>query len=159
LDDLDRKILETLQRDGRIDNSALAGHVGLSASACLRRIRVLKEKIGVIDRFTVILNKEKLGLGIVVLVHVVMSQTNRSALEAFERRVRELPNVVRCIRLLGDIDYELEVVAKDLKEYDHIYLQELINLPGLDTAHSRVVMSAVKENSQVPIPGSVIEGN
>lgn len=151
MDEIDRRILCELQRDGRIDNNALAEKVGLSPSPCLRRVRRLEEA-GVIVGYTAVLDKQVLGLGLVVLVDVIMNQTTRPSLEEFERRARKIPAVVSCMRLLGDVDYVLEVVVRDLEEYDHLYTEQIIQLPDIERTNSRVVATVVKETSEVPIP-------
>jgi Lrp/AsnC family transcriptional regulator, leucine-responsive regulatory protein len=151
MDDIDSRILDQLQRYGRIDNNVLASRVALSPSACLRRVRRL-ESAGTIKGYAAILNEQALGLGLVVLVDVVMNQTTKSSLDEFEQRVCEIPQVVSCFRTLGETDYVLKIVARDLREYDALYLKDLINLPNVMRANSTVVMAVVKETTERPLP-------
>ncbi len=130
MDDIDNRILDELQREGRMDNRVLASRVALSPSACLRRVRRL-ESSGVIKGYAAILHEQALGLGLVVLVNVVMNQTSKASLDNFEQRVCELAQVVSCFRTLGEIDYVLKIVVRDLQEYDALYLKELITLPDV----------------------------
>ena len=127
LDSLDRQILRELQRDGSIRNDVLAERVGLSPSPTLRRVRAL-EAAGYVRSYVALLNPDRLGLGVRVLIELRLTVQDRDALDRFEKDVTAIPEVVECMTVLGDWDYVLTVVARDIEDYQRILLDRLANL-------------------------------
>lgn len=144
LDQIDRKILRELSRDGRVSNLALAERVGLSPSACLRRTVAL-EKSGAIDSYRAVLNLEKIGIGFVAYVTVGLNQHTKVAQEAFEKAMDRALEVRECHNITGAVEYLLRVEAADLSAYKHFHTEVLGALPQVNTITSYVVMGSPKD--------------
>lgn len=117
LDALDRRILESLQRDASLTNQDLAEVIGLSPSACLKRVKRLRES-GVIDRVVALLNPEAIGACLYMVVEVVMKEDNKQRYQRFEKRVMEAPEVKQCYFVTGECDFVLIVSVPDLDAFD-----------------------------------------
>ena len=144
LDDINRKILRELTRDGRISNLDLADRVGLSPSACLRRVQELERK-GVIKGYRAVLDGAALGKGFVAYVTVGLSQHTKAAQEAFERAMARAPEVRECHNVTGTIEYLLRVEAEDLAAYKAFHTEVLGTVPGVNAITSYVVMESPKD--------------
>lgn len=129
MDERDRMILRLLQRDGRISNAELAEKVNLSASACLRRVRLLEEA-GLIDRYTMLLNPARIGKPGNAFVNISIARQTREALETFEKEIQSVPEVVECYLLAGQSDYLVHVVYSNTADYERIHSEVLTQLPG-----------------------------
>jgi Lrp/AsnC family leucine-responsive transcriptional regulator len=110
LDDIDRRILRALQRDGRLQNVELAKEAGLSPSPCLRRVRLLEEA-GVIDRYVAVLNASKIGLGLSMFARVWLTAQDAETIDHFMAAMKQLPQVMECYIMLGESDALLRVVV------------------------------------------------
>ncbi|MTH95126.1 Lrp/AsnC family transcriptional regulator [Roseibium sp. RKSG952] len=130
LDRIDRKILDILQRDGRIANADLAEQVGLSASACLRRMRALEEA-GVISKYVALLDQRKIGKRMDVFVEISLVGQSNEVLEAFEKAAARSNEIMECFLMAGDADYMLRVAAADPVDFERIHREELARLPGV----------------------------
>jgi Lrp/AsnC family leucine-responsive transcriptional regulator len=124
LDSIDRRILQQLQVRARQTNVELADAVGLSPSACLRRVRELEER-GVIAGYVALVAPAALGLGVSVMLNVTLERQIETALEEFERRIADWPEVMECYLMTGDADYLLRVVVADLSAYEHFLMHRL----------------------------------
>ncbi len=144
MDDLDQKILRALSRDGRISNLALAEGVGLSPSACLRRVTAL-ERAGVITGYRAVLSPDKTGIGFVAYVTVGLNQHTKAAQEAFERAIARSPEVRECHNITGAVEYLLRIEAADLAAYKHFHTEVLGTLPQVNAITSYVVMGSPKD--------------
>ena len=144
LDDIDHRILRELQRDGRQSNLALADRVGLSPSACLRRVQVL-EKEGVIRGYRAVLDPGRMGVGFVAYVTVGLGTHTKAAQEAFERAVARAPEVRECHNITGTVEYLLRVEAADLAAYKHWHTEVLGVLPQVRSITTFVVMGSPKD--------------
>jgi DNA-binding Lrp family transcriptional regulator len=150
LDSADRRILRELQRDGSIRNDVLAERVGLSPSPTLRRVRAL-EGAGYVQSYVALLSAQRLGLGIRVLVELRLTVQDRDALDRFEKDVTVIPEVVECMTVLGDWDYVLTVVARDMEDYQRILLDRLAKLPGVANYKSTLIVREVKRSTELPV--------
>ena len=150
MDKLDRNILAELQMDGRLSLTDLAERVGLSLSPCHRRLRAL-EQSGAISGYQAQLDAEALGLTFEALVFVTMRDGDRDTVAAFEDAVAGVPNALRVQRLFGDPDYLLQVVARDIREFQRLYDEQLSALPGVQRLSSTLVMKNVVENRPLPL--------
>ena len=150
MDKLDRNILAELQMDGRLSLTDLAERVGLSLSPCHRRLRAL-EQSGAISGYRAQLDAEALGLTFEALVFVTMRDGDRDTVAAFEDAVAGVPNALRVQRLFGDPDYLLQVVARDIREFQRLYDEQLSALPGVQRLSSTLVMKNVVENRPLPL--------
>ena len=150
IDRLDRRILSELQRDCSQPNAALATRVGLSESACLRRVKLL-EKGGVIERYTAVLDAAKLGLAESFVVRITLKgQTDRD-LGAFEAAVQRVPEVAECSLTTGEADYTLRVVARGAADFERLHSTVLTKLPGVARVDSSLVLRSVVRHAVLPI--------
>jgi Lrp/AsnC family leucine-responsive transcriptional regulator len=150
IDRIDRRILEELQRNGRIPNSDLATRVGLSESACLRRVRTLEAE-GYIERYAAILNLAKLGMDMSLLVRITLKSQIDRELRAFEAAVKCVPEVVECYLTTGGSDYVLRVVARSAADIERIHGEVLTKLPGVARVESSFVLREVVRTASVPV--------
>ena len=150
MDKVDGNILAELQMDGRLSLTDLAERVGLSLSPCHRRLRAL-EQSGAISGYRAQLDAEALGLTFEALVFVTMRDGDRDTVAAFEDAVAGVPNALRVQRLFGDPDYLLQVVARDIREFQRLYDEQLSALPGVQRLSSTLVMKNVVENRPLPL--------
>ena len=148
-DHIDNKILSALQRDAALSQRELAEAVGLSQNACWRRLKALREA-GVIKGAMARLDREKLGLGLVVFVMIRTRHHSVDWLKTFRRHVSNLPEVVDFFRIGGDYDYMLKVVTHDMASYDSVY-QRLIERVDLDSVTSYFAMEAIEEQRPIPL--------
>lgn len=150
LDAIDRKILAALQRDARLTNVELAEEVGLSASPCLRRVRLLEEA-GVIQGYHARLERVGVGLGLTVFVNIRVERHQEEISEAFRNQVRALPEVVACHLVSGQADFLLQVVLPDLASYERFLLGTLLKLPGVADIQSNFAIQTVKDAAPLPL--------
>ena len=150
LDTADRRILTLLQQDGRMTNAALAESVHLSPSACLARVRRLEEA-GVIEKYVALVNPNKIGLTVNVLLFVTLSKQIDTALKSFEAAVLDRPEVVECFLMTGDADYLLHVIVKDVQAYERLVLDHLTKIPGVDKIRSSFSLKQVKFETALPV--------
>lgn len=137
--------MQILQRDGRISNAELADRVGLSASACLRRVQEL-ERSGVIAGYRAVLNPARLGQGFMAYVAVGLSQHTKSAQQAFERAMGIAPEVRECHNVTGGVEYLLRVEVADLESYKAFHTDRLGAVPEVATITTYVVMASPKDD-------------
>ncbi len=150
LDEIDTRILATLQDNGRLSNVDLAAKVGLSASACLRRVQALESE-GFIEGYTARLDPKKLGLGLIAFVQVQVAQDDADATTTFRERMEGMPEVVDCFAVTGSFDYVLKVVAPDLETYENFAMKNLLKTPGVREVRSSFVLESVKPRSTLPL--------
>ncbi|MFW2589384.1 Lrp/AsnC family transcriptional regulator [Sagittula sp. SSi028] len=143
LDQIDRNILNALQRCATLSQRALAEQVGLSQNACWRRLRAL-EDAGVIRGRTILLDRDKVGAGLVTFVFVRTSTHSTDWLAQFRRHVRTIPEVVDFYRISGEYDYMLKVVTADIAGFDQVY-KRLIDGVAMETVTSFFAMETIEE--------------
>lgn len=144
-DDITARILRELARDGRISNLELADRVGLSPSACLRRVQEL-ERSGVIKGYRAVLDPGRMGLGFVAYVSVGLGQHTKAVQEAFERAMARAPEVRECHNVTGAVEYLLRVEVADLAAYKHFHTEVLGVLPQVQALTTFVVMGSPKDD-------------
>ena len=151
LDRYDRRILETLQAEGRISNQDLAERIGLSPSPCLRRVRALEES-GVIIGYRALLDAKALGLTLLALVHISMDRHTPERFANFEQRVAALPEVLECLLITGqEADYQLKVIVRDMDAYQALLLNKITRIGGVSGVHSSFVLRRVVDETALPI--------
>ena len=150
LDATDRRILRELQQDGALRNDLLAERIALSPAPTLRRVRAL-ESAGIIQRYAAMLDPERVGLAVRVKVDVRLSSQARNAIDAFSKAVSAMPEVVECVILFGEWDYQLTVVARDVEDYQRFVFDKLSKLPGIATYRSTLIMRVVKHTTILPV--------
>ena len=149
MDTIDKKILACLQEDATLPVGEIAERVGLSSTPCWRRIRNLEES-GVIQSRVVLLNPEKLNLGVTVFVGVKTSQHSYDWLKRFAAALSEINEVVEFYRMSGDIDYMLRIVVPDIAGYDAVY-KRLIQSADLSDVSSSFAMERIKFTTALPL--------
>lgn len=146
----DRRILAALQQDGRLSNQALADAVGMSTSACWRRVRAL-EAAGIITRYAAVLDVDKAGFHFAALVMVTLSRHDASQVARFIAAVRDRPEVLDCYSVTGEADYHLRVVCRDKAAYNRFLEDFMFRLPGLAHVRTQLILAQVKSNGPLPI--------
>jgi Lrp/AsnC family leucine-responsive transcriptional regulator len=150
IDATDRRILVVLQREGRITNAELSERVNLSPSACHRRVQRLEEE-GYIAGYVALLDARRLGRPTTVFVEITLSGQADEVLEAFEREVMRVPDVLECHLMAGTADYLLKVVAHDTEDFARIHRQYLARLPGVAQMHSSFALRTVFKTTALPV--------
>jgi Lrp/AsnC family leucine-responsive transcriptional regulator len=150
LDEFDRKILGALQRDGRMTLVALSDAVALSPSQCARRLQRLEED-GAIKGDGAFLDPAVVGLGITALVTVTLDKQTRANIQAFRELVECRGEIVECLALTGDGDFQLRIVARDLPSFSRFLMDVVIPTPGVATTRSHIVLEQVKSTTALPI--------
>jgi DNA-binding Lrp family transcriptional regulator len=148
LDRIDIAILDVLQREGRISNAALAERVGLSQSACSRRLDNL-EREGVIKGYHAELSNAALGHRMTVIVHISLSGQFEKSLTEFEAAVKLCPNVLSCHLMSGEYDYILRIAARDLQDYERIHKEWLTGMPHVIKINSAFALREVMDRTAI----------
>lgn len=146
----DLKILDALQRDASLTTNEIAQRINISQSPCWRRINRLEES-GVILRRVSILDREKLGMDVVVFATINLSTQGRDNLEEFEREVEILPEVMECYTMAGTWDYMLKIVVQDIRHYELFVRQKLTKLAHVGEVHSHIAVTEIKNSTVLPI--------
>ena len=150
IDETDARILQALQRQGRLSNAELAERVNLSASACHRRVQRL-EADGIIRDYVALLDPRKVGRPTTVFVEITLSGQADEVLDAFERAVARVPDVLECHLMAGSADYLLKVVADDTEDFARIHRRYLATLPGVAQMQSSFALRTVRQTTALPI--------
>jgi Lrp/AsnC family transcriptional regulator len=150
LDDLDAKILNSLQRDATISLQELGEQLSSSRSAIWRRLQRMEEA-GVIKQHTILLDPEKVGLGVMVFAQVKMQAHGRSDLPNFIEQVQKFPEVIECHTLMGEIDFILKVRVKDIQEYEKFFWDHLSKIDGVREVNSSIALTAVKSTTELSV--------
>lgn len=150
LDLIDRKILQTLQREARISNVDLAKRVHLSPTPCFERVRRLEEG-GYIQRYVAQLDPQKLGMGLLAFIEVSLDKTNPNAFDRFRETVADMPEVQECHMVAGGFDYLLKVRVTDMAAYRKFLGDRVSALPGVNRTHTYFVMEEAKATQEIPI--------
>lgn len=145
LDDIDKRIVSTLQAEGRLPMVDLAERVGLSPTPCQRRVKRLEEE-GVIERYAALVPPPALGLALQAMVQVTLDDHSEKTVEAFEAAIRACPEVVACYAMTGDMDFLLHVLAPDLASFSEFAMKALLRMPGVRGTRSSFIMQAVKND-------------
>jgi DNA-binding Lrp family transcriptional regulator len=150
IDAVDRKLLRILQQDSRKSVQVLGDAVGLSASACHRRLKTLEEQ-GLIEGYRAVLSARRLGYPMQFFIEVSLTSQSEATLEAFEAAVRDIPEVLECHLMAGQSDYILGVVCQDHEDFERVHRRLSARLPGVARIHSNMCIRTVKERTGLPI--------
>ena len=150
LDAIDRAILGELQREGRLSNLELAQRVHLSPSACLRRVKALEDD-GVIAQYVALVNPRSVGKHGVSFTIINLESVNATQLEAFERAVRDQPEVLDCFFVAGSNDYLIRFTYRDAEDLERFHSEVLMRLPGIARSNSLLVLRTVKKTTALPL--------
>ncbi len=150
LDRLDRRILETLQLEARITNQELAKRIGLSPAPCWRRLKRL-EREGVIAGYATLLSAPAIGLPVQAYALVSLENHHTETVAAFDRLVRERPEVLECHSMSGANDYLLRIVAASMEAYEHFLSTQLLQLAAVRSVNTSFVLRTKKFTTQLPL--------
>jgi Lrp/AsnC family leucine-responsive transcriptional regulator len=146
----DRAILRELQQDSRLTMQQLADRVGMSSSACWRRVRALEEG-GVIDRYAAIVNPRKAGFSLSSMTLVSLARHEQKNVENFVREVQRHPEVLECFATSGEADYHLRVVVEDMDAYNRFLDDFILKLPGVSQVRSNIILKEIKADTALPL--------
>ena len=150
LDAIDRKILAALQKSGRMSNADLSDAVNLSASACHRRVQRLESE-GYIRGYVALLDARRMRVATTVFVEITLQGQTDDVLDAFEKAVSRIPDVLECHLMAGTADYVLKVVAEDTEDFARIHRQHLSRLPGVAQMQSSFSLKSVFSTTALPV--------
>lgn len=150
LDKIDKRILNALQKDSSLSNNQLADLVGLSPSPCLRRVRILEDQ-GFIKGYSARLNAEKLGLHLTLFVRVWLKSQTEDVVNHFSNSIKDLDEVQECYLMVGDCDFVLKVVVKDLADYRRFQVQHLTHIEGVSNVKTEVPVQTIKATGKLPV--------
>lgn len=150
LDATDRRILEVLQKEGRISNADLSERVNLSPSACHRRVQRLEEE-GFIRDYVALLDPRRLGRMTTVFVEITLQGQADDILDAFERAIARVPEVLECHLMAGSADYLVKIAAMDTEDFARIHRRSLSALPGVRGMQSSFVLRTVRQTTALPV--------
>ncbi len=150
IDATDRKILAALQRKGRMSNSELSDQANLSPSACHRRVQRLEAE-GYIKDYVALLDARKMNVPTTVFVEITLQGQAEEVLEAFEKAVARIPDVLECHLMAGTADYILKVVAENTEDFARIHRQYLSRLPGVAQMQSSFALRTVFKTTALPV--------
>lgn len=150
LDSTDRRILEVLQRSGRMSNADLSEQIHLSPSACHRRVSRLEDE-GYIRNYVALLDPRMVGRQTTVFVEITLSGQADEVLDAFEKAVARVPDVLECHLMAGSADYLLKVVALDTEDFARIHRRSLATLPGVAQMQSSFALRTVRQTTALPV--------
>lgn len=150
LDETDIRILNILQRDGRITNADLAKEVGLSAPSVLQRVRQL-EHSGYIRGYTALLSGDKLGKRVLVWAQVSLSLHQDQPIERFIKAIRQIPEVMECYHVSGEFDFLIKVLVDDIRTYELLVREKLMNIKGIGKLTSSFVLGTNKHTTVINV--------
>ncbi|MGR3550539.1 Lrp/AsnC family transcriptional regulator [Pseudooceanicola sp.] len=150
LDSIDRKILRVIQKKGRISNADLSEKVGLSPSACHRRVQRL-ETDGIVRDYVALLDPRTIGLPSTIFVEIKLQGQADEILDAFEAEVKRVPEILECHLMAGTADYMLKVVADSTEDFARIHRQHLSRLPGVQQMQSSFALRTVFKTTALPV--------
>ncbi|ODT76522.1 MAG: AsnC family transcriptional regulator [Pelagibacterium sp. SCN 64-44] len=150
MDAVDRKLLRALQADSRKSVQVLGELVGLSASACHRRLKALEDQ-GLIEGYRAVLNAGLLGYSMQFFIEVGLTSQSEAALDAFEAAVQDIPEVLECHLMAGHSDYILRVACRDHEDFERVHRRLSARLPGVARIHSNMSIRTVKARTGLPV--------
>ena len=151
LDQIDRKILDILQKNAKITNAQLSKEIGLSPAPTLERVKKL-EQTGIIKSYHARLDPNKIGMGVSTFVHVSLKGHNKENINAFLSAINTIDEIIECHHITGTGDFILKVIAKDISSYQNLMLEKVSDIAVVDNLQSMVILSTFKDSKSMPIP-------
>ncbi len=149
VEEQDQRILTELQKDGRVTNQQLADAVGMSTSACWRRVRALEEQ-GVIRGYSALLDREQAGFATSAILHVSLERHDAKFVDEFVAQISRRSEVLECFATTGDADYHLRVVVRDMKAYNDFLDTFMFRLPGIRYVRTNMILKEIKTGIALP---------
>lgn len=153
LDKTDLAILNILQKEGRVPIAELATRIHLTTSPCSDRVKRL-EKLGIIESYQACLSVEKLGLPLVIFIHVSLNQTSKSIFTQFAEMANKINEIEECYSVTGDFDVTLKIRVKDILQFQEFMATKFLQLPGIVRSRSEVLIKQFKKTSGVSLDGA-----
>ena len=150
LDDLDRRLLASLQQDARRSSAELARELKLSGPGLQKRLRRLEDR-GVIRGYATVVNREAVGLDLLCFIHIMLAHHRPDSIKRFPDRIRKMPEVLECHFLTGEFDYLLKVVVADHEELEKFLFERLMKVSGVDRTRTSIVVKEVKATTSLPL--------
>ena len=150
LDEVDLKLLELLQQNGKITTKEIAQRVHLSPTPVYERIKRL-EKDGIIEKYVALVNAEKVGMGLIVFCDITLKEHTKEIGNQFVKEIMSLQYVSECYNISGDYDFRLKVMVRDMKHYQEFVINDLGAIKNIGSAHSTFVMGEIKHTFSVPL--------
>ncbi len=150
LDAIDRRILQALQQDGKLQNNELAERIGLSASPCLRRVKQL-EDAGVIHHYAALIDPQKVDLGLTVFARIWLKGQDEKTVNHFIDAVMDIPEIIECQLMAGDCDFFLRIVVADLDAYRKFQIQRLNKISGIQNVKTEIPLQKIKFTTALPL--------
>lgn len=149
-DEVDRRILRAIQRNGRITNAALADEIGMAASPCLRRLKALEET-GIVAGYRAVLDRRALGHGVEAYAFVKLAQSDPDWRTRLVEKLKAFEEVISCQAMTGECDLLVHIVADDIEAYGEFAMQRLLTLPGIADMRSSFVLATIKPDRGWPV--------
>ncbi len=150
MDQTDKRILQVLQVDGKLQNNELAQRIGLSASPCLRRVRQLEED-GIIRAYVALVDPAKVNLRLTVFARIWLKSQDPQTVNQFVESIREVSEVVECHLMAGDCDFFLRIVVADLDAYRQFQIHRLNKIPNIQSIKTEIPLQNIKQTTELPI--------
>ncbi|MBK9933134.1 MAG: Lrp/AsnC family transcriptional regulator [Cytophagaceae bacterium] len=151
LDQIDHKLLEILQSNGKITNAQLSKEIGLSPAPTLERVKKL-ENLGIIESYHALIDREKVGLGVMTFVQVTLSVHRKSITETFVNTIESVPEIIECHHVTGSCDFLLKVIARDIASYQKLIMETINEIEVVASTQTMVILSTFKSSKVLPIP-------
>ncbi|OTG72315.1 AsnC family transcriptional regulator [Acinetobacter sp. ANC 4169] len=146
----DKRILQALQRNGKLQNNELVQIVGLSPSPCLRRVKQLEDD-GIIEKYVALLNPQKMQLGLTVFARIWLKGQDEATVNQFIDAIMDIPEIVECQLMAGDCDFFLRIVVSDLEAYRKFQINHLNKISGIQNVKTEIPLQSVKQTTELPL--------
>ncbi len=150
MDQIDKRILQALQRNGKLQNVELAQIVGLSPSPCLRRVKQLEDD-GIIEKYVALLNPQKVNLGLTVFARIWLKGQDAKTVNAFVDAIQSMEEVVECQLMAGDCDFFLRIMVADLDAYRKFQIQRLNKIASIQNVKTEIPLQKIKQTTALPL--------
>ncbi|PKA99082.1 DNA-binding Lrp family transcriptional regulator [Flavobacteriaceae bacterium MAR_2009_75] len=150
LDEIDLKLLDILQNNGKLTTKEIAEQVHLSSTPVYERIKRM-EREGIIDKYVAIVEAEKVGKSFIVFCHVTLKQHTKKIGNQFVQDIISLREVTECYNVSGDYDFLLKIVVRDMKHYQSFVINDLGSIKNIGSVHSTFVMGVIKHSYAIPL--------
>ncbi|MCR9066384.1 MAG: Lrp/AsnC family transcriptional regulator [Cytophagales bacterium] len=151
LDAIDHKLLDILQANGKITNAQLSKDVGLSPAPTLERVKKL-EQSGIIQSYHALVNREKVGLGVLTFVQVTLKGHQKTIIDAFTTKINSVPQIIECHHVTGSCDFLLKVIAKDINDYQELIMETINEIEVVSSTQTMVILRTIKSSKVLPVP-------
>lgn len=150
VDQIDKRILKALQKNGKLQNNELAEYIGLSPSPCLRRVKQL-EDAGIIDQYVALVNPQKVNLSLTVFARIWLKSQDEQTVNQFIDAIMDIAEIVECQLMAGDCDFFLRIVVSDLEAYRKFQISHLNKIAGIQNVKTEIPLQTIKQTTELPL--------